>query len=192
MPGGQAVLHIDGGTVALTAAGEPLQSIAVEAECLDAPPAHAGDYIIGCAFDFQPDDATFSPTITIILTYDPGLLAAGFDESTLAIALYDSATGEWVVYPSIVDTVNHTVTAQISHFTMFAVYAAALTPTPAPAPAPTSVPQPTPTPTLTPIPVPASTSLYLWVTIGTIATLIVIGLLAWQVIMRRRKREQTS
>jgi len=186
--GGQAVLHIASGTMALTATGAPLQLIAVERVFFNLPPAPEGAYIIGCAFDYQPDGATFSPPITMTLTYDPGLLPAGFDESKLVIASYDSATSMWVVYPSIVDMVNHTITAQISHFTMFVVYAA----TPMPTPAPTAVAEPTPTPTPTPVPVSASTLLYLWVAIGTIAALIIIGLAAWQVVLRRKKREQTS
>ncbi len=95
---------------------------------------------IGCAFDYQPDGATFSPPTTITLKYGSGLVRAGFDESKLVIAYYDIATGKWEVYPSTVDTVKHTITAQISYFTQFAVYATALAATPAPTVAPTPKP----------------------------------------------------
>ena len=173
---GQVVLNIAKGTMALTAEGAPLQSITMEEVCFDLPPAPAGAYIIGCAFDYQPDGATFSPPITLTIKYDPGLLPAGFDESKLVIASYDTATGKWVVYPSIVDTVNHTITAQISHFTLFAVYAAA----PAPAPTPTVAPTPTPTPT------PAAGETNTWLIIGSVIAVIVIGLAMYLFLGRRK------
>jgi hypothetical protein len=144
---GQAVLNIAQGTIALTATGGPLQSISVTEVCFGIPPAPAGAYIIGCAYDYKPNGATFNPPITMTIKYDPGLLPAGFDASKLVIASYNTATSKWVVYLSIVDKVKHTVTAQISHFTMFAVYAAApaVTPTPVVTPIPTVAPTPTPT-----------------------------------------------
>ena len=173
---GQAVLNIAKGTMALTATGAPLQSITVEELCFDLPPAPAGAYIIGCAFDYKPDGAIFNPPITMTLKYDPGLLPAGFDESKLVIASYDTATSMWVVYPSIVDTVNHTITAQISHFTMFAVYA----------PVPTVTPTPTIAPTPTPTPTPAAGQLNTWVIIGSVIAVIVIGLAAYSFLRKRR------
>jgi len=146
--GGQAVLNIAQGTIALTATGGPLQSISVTEVCFGYPPAPAGAKIIGCVYDYKPDGATFSPPITMTLKYDPGLLPAGFDASKLVIAFYNTATSKWeVVSGSAVDTVKNTITVQISHFTMFAVYAAApaVTPTPTVGPTPTVVPTPTPT-----------------------------------------------
>ena len=145
--GGQAVLNIAQGTIALTATGGPLQSISVTEVCLGYPPAPAGAYIIGCAYDYKPDGATFNPPITMTIKYD--LHQEGVDESKLAIAFYNTATSKWeVVSGSVVDTVKHTITVQISHFTMFAVYAAApaVTPTPTVGPTPTVAPTPTPTP----------------------------------------------
>jgi hypothetical protein len=147
---GWAVLNIAQGTIALTATGGPLQSISVTEVCFGYPPAPAGAYIIGCVYDYKPDGATFNPPITMTLKYDPGLLPAGVDASKLVIAFYNTATSKWeMVSGSVVDTVKHTISVQISHFTMFAVYAAApaVTPTPTVGPTPTVVPTPTPTPT---------------------------------------------
>jgi hypothetical protein len=115
----------------------------VEEICFGYPPEPAGAKIIGCVYDYKPTGATFSPPITLTLNYDPGKVPAGFDESKLVIAFYNTATSKWEVVPgSVVDTAKHTVTVQISHFTMFAVYAAA----PAVTPTPTVSPTPTPTP----------------------------------------------
>jgi hypothetical protein len=119
---GQAVLNIAQGTTALTAASGPLQSLAVEEECFDIPTAPAGAYVIGCAYDYQPNGATFNPAATLTLRYDPGLVPAGVDASKLVIAYYDTLTSKWIGAPSVADTVNHAVTAQVSHFSLFAVY----------------------------------------------------------------------
>jgi hypothetical protein len=152
VPVGQAVLTIARGTTALTATGGPLQSITVDEVRFNIPPAPAGAYIVGSAYDYSPDGATFSPPITLTLKYDPGLLPGAVDASKLVIAYYDTATSKLVVLPSTVDMVDNTVTAQTSHFTMFAVYAAAPTATPTPTPTltPTQTPTPTPTPEATP------------------------------------------
>jgi len=139
---GQGVLDIGNGTIAKLG-GNPLQSITVDEICFGYPPAPAGAKIIGCVYDYKPTGATFSPPITLTLKYDPGMLPAGFDESKLVIAFYNTATSKWEVVPgSVVDTAKHTISVQISHFTMFAVYAAA----PAVTPTPTVAPTPTPTP----------------------------------------------
>ena len=177
------MLNIAQGTIARTATGAPLQSIAAVVEVpSNLPPAPAGAYIIGCAYDYKPDGATFNPPITMTITYDQGLLPAGFDESKLVIALYDTATSRWVVYTSTVDTVKHTITAQISHFTMFAVYAAApaVTPTPTVGPTPTVAPTPTPTPA-------SGGGTNAGVIIGPIIALIVIGLVVYWFLRRRSK-----
>ena len=166
---GQAVLHIAKGTMALTWEGAPLQSITVEEVCFDIPPAPKGAYIIGCAYDYKPDGAIFIPPITMTLKYDPGLVPAGVDESKLVIAFYDTATRTWVVCPSIADTVNHVITAQISHFTLFAVYA----------PAPAAIPTPTMAPTPTPTPSPAAGETNTWVIVGVVIAVLVIALLVY-------------
>jgi len=143
------VLDIGNGTIALLG-GNPLQSITVDETCVVFPP---DPKIIGCVYDYKPTGATFSPPITLTLKYDPGLVPAGVDESKLVIAFYNTATSKWEVVPgSVVDTVNHTISAQISHFTLFTVYGAdpAATPTPTVAPTPTIAPTPTSTPVSTP------------------------------------------
>jgi len=180
------VLNIAQGTIALTATGGPLQSISVTEVCFGIPPAPAGAYIIGCAYDYKPDGATFNPPITMTIKYDPGLLPAGFDASKLVIAFYNAATSKWEVYPSVVDTVKHTITAQISHFTMFAVYAAApaVTPTPVVTPKPTVAPTPTPTP----IPTEEKGGLSGGViALIVILVVIVIGLAGYWFLKKRRK-----
>lgn len=45
----------------------------------------------------------------------------GLDENKLVIARYDTTRGIWVPYASTVDTVNHTITAHINHFSTYQV-----------------------------------------------------------------------
>jgi hypothetical protein len=174
---GQAVLTIPKGTIALTAAGGPLQSISVEEICFGYPP---DPKIIGCVYDYKPTGATFSPPITLTLKYDPGMLPAGFDASKLVIAFYNTATSKWEVVPgSVVDTAKHTVTVQISHFTMFAVYAAA--------PAVTPTPRPTVAPTPTPTPAAGGGLSGGVIALIVILVVIVIGLAGYWFLKKRRK-----
>jgi hypothetical protein len=84
-----------------------------------APPANAN--IIGLAYNFGPAGATFNPPITLTWTYDPATLPAGVAEQNLVIAYYDAASGKWVELPGTVNTTTHTVTAQVSHFSTYAI-----------------------------------------------------------------------
>jgi hypothetical protein len=140
-------VSIGSGTTAQTEGGDPLPEITITEVCFGYPPPPAGAYVVGCAYDFGPDGATFDPPITITLKYDDGNLPAGVAEEDLVIAIYDESAGTWVVLPSTVDTVNNVITAEVSHFTYFAVYATAPAPTATPtAPPPTAAPTPTPEP----------------------------------------------
>ena len=145
---GYVGVNISSGTIALTEGGDPLPQITVTEVCFGYPPPPANAYVVGCAYDFQPDGATFDPPITITLKYDDGLLPPGVAEEDLVIAVYNAATGEWQVLPTTVDTENNVLTAEVSHFTYFAVYAAApeATPTAPPTAPPTVAPTPTPEP----------------------------------------------
>jgi len=128
-------LTIPEGTEALDKDGEPLTNLT--AETMETPPAAPEDtVIIGLAYDFGPDGATFDPAITLTYTYDPESLTEGVSGEDLVIAFYDEAAGEWVVLDSVVDTGNNTVTASVSHFTTFALIGA-VTPEIEPEPEPT-------------------------------------------------------
>ena len=66
---------------------------------------------------YQLDD-----TYTIEVSYtDEELEAAGINESTLTIYVYDEATGAWVAIPTEVDTVNNKAIGTLDHFSEFAL-----------------------------------------------------------------------
>ncbi len=113
-------LTIPEGTVGLT---EELACIArISMVIMDEPPDPPEDaHVIGLAYDFGPDGATFDPPITLIFSYDPNDIPEGVAEEDLVIAMWDEEAGEWVELDGVVDTVNNTITASVSHFTTFAI-----------------------------------------------------------------------
>ena len=115
-------LMLDKGTTALNKSGNRLLMIII-LETEDPPPPPAGFSAVGCICDFRPEGATFEPPLPLTFTYDPALLPEGFDEKNLVIAMWDEATGEWVILDSTVDPDTRTITAQVSHFTVFAILA---------------------------------------------------------------------
>ena len=120
---GNVGLTIDEGTTGLTEDGEPLSEISIiEMEEPPAPPEDSS--IIGLTYDIGPDGATFDQPITITLSYDPDEIPEGVNEEDLVIAMWDEDAGEWVILEGCtVDPVTHTVTAPVSHFTVFSIIA---------------------------------------------------------------------
>jgi hypothetical protein len=110
------------------------------------PPTNSN--IVGVAYDFGPSGASFTTPVPITIGYNPANMPAGFSETGLVIAFYDTAASQWVTIPgSLVNTEGYNITVQVSHFTFFAVIAALPV-----TPVPTSKPAPTPTATSAPSP----------------------------------------
>jgi len=127
-PDGKVEITVPGDTVIRNSAGGVIPGYRVRVDDYPNPPAPPVDsHIIGLAYDFQPAGATFSPPVTLTFT-----LPEGIDISGLVLAFYDTATGEWVLLESTIDTEMGTITASMSHFTVFAVLAIppAVEPTP--------------------------------------------------------------
>jgi hypothetical protein len=116
-----AAVSIDAGTTALTSASLPLSTITVTPlTTLPAPPA--GSNIIGIGYEFGPNGATFSTPVHITIKYDPADIPAGISETSLVLAFYNTATNQWdTISGGVVDTVAHTITVPVSHFTLFSV-----------------------------------------------------------------------
>jgi hypothetical protein len=116
-------LTIKSGTYALNKMGQRLISITIT-KMQDPPPPPEDAHIIGLAYEFGPSGATFDPSITVTFKYDPADLPEGVNEADLSIAFYDEVTGKWVVLGNItVDIAAHTVSGDLSHFTIFAAIA---------------------------------------------------------------------
>lgn len=125
---GSGTIGTSGGTVAtgdgVASAVFPANAFSANTDVTIAPsttaPANAR-LVPGTAFDFGPSGA-FAQPVQLTLKYDPANLPAGALESHLA--MYTVLAGAWQPVPgSTVDTTAHTVTASVSHFTPFAVFA---------------------------------------------------------------------
>ncbi|MDO9579868.1 MAG: hypothetical protein Q7J06_04790 [Bacteroidales bacterium] len=126
-------LTIDKGTKGLTKEKEPLSQISMVE--MGKPPALPEDVsTIGLIYDFGPDGATFDPPITLTISYDPSLMPEGIAKENLVIAYYDKESEKWIELDSVVDTKAKTISAKVSHLTVFALLGK-VPPPPPPAPA---------------------------------------------------------
>jgi len=129
-PDGRLTITIPKGTIARDKNGNGLRTF--EATVNESPPPPPGGAnIIGLAYNFGLPGTTFAPPITLTFSYDPADIPEGVAEEDLVLAYYDEDAGQWVTLECVVDTVNHTITAQVSHFTTFAVIGAITPPAPA-------------------------------------------------------------
>ena len=119
---GTLTLTIPEGTIALDKDDNPLTSLEAEVDTSPLPPPE-NTSIIGLAYDFGPDGATFDPPITLTQSYDPNDIPEGVAEEDLVLAWYDEAANRWVELDCVVYTGNNTITASIEHFTTFAIIA---------------------------------------------------------------------
>jgi hypothetical protein len=118
----QTTLKSTDGTVQLnikanTAISLGGQSITVAAEAT--PPATPTNAMLISAYNLTPNGATFDPAITLTLKYNALTLPRGVTESNLYIAYWTGSN--WAPVVSDVDTQSRVVTAEVSHFTVFAL-----------------------------------------------------------------------
>jgi len=150
---------IPSGSLGYTASGAAITAITVTP--VNNPPSVPDDTKgLGLYYEFGPTGATFSSPVSITLKYDPSALNAGTDQSKLYIAYWDTGNNRWVSVPSAVDLVNHTITASVTHFTLYSAMA----------------------------PITSSNVTSAWVIAAiAVVSLIIIGLGTWIIIYRRRK-----
>ena len=111
-------IDISAGTTLVDDEGNPLSAISVSSDPENIP---SEDYLL--AYEFSPSGAVFDPAIMIVITYEDSDVPDGVDEENLTIAYYDEDAEEWVEIAGVVDTVNNTITAYVSHFSSYAVLA---------------------------------------------------------------------
>lgn len=113
-------LNIYAGTEVFNKDYDPLETITIEPPD-DTPEPPTGGMNISVA-DFGPDGAIFTKPVEITLSYDPETIPAGMNPNDLAISFYDEENEKWVELTNItVDSENHTVTGETTHFTLFAI-----------------------------------------------------------------------
>ena len=124
---GRLTLDIAKGTRLLDSLGKPLTSLSAVLE--PSPPAPPSSAAIILAYNLGRSRATFNPSITLTIKYDPLTLPEDVAEEDLYIAYWDGS--KWVALETTVDTMTRAASCQISHFTTFALIGAITPPVPA-------------------------------------------------------------
>ena len=106
---------------ALDKDGDELESITISKE--DNPPQPPGGrYFVGTVYNMAPDGAVFAPPLSLSVAYDEADLPQEMVENELYLAYCDDK-GQWVDLTSEVNTEANRVTADVNHFTLFAIMA---------------------------------------------------------------------
>ncbi|WP_321507979.1 hypothetical protein [uncultured Methanoregula sp.] len=143
--GFSSAVSIATGTTVVSATGAPVTEISVtpvdpskESTAL----ASAGSVFSfsGLSVECEPSGTQFSggaATVSFSLTpaqWAEALGKANGNTNAMTIQFFDQATKTWSAVPTVVDPVTHTVTAQVSHFSLYGLFyniaAANTTPTP--------------------------------------------------------------
>jgi hypothetical protein len=117
---GQVSLYIDAGTRCLDDSGSPLAYFSL---VKDPTPEPYGEGVVLSAFKLRPGGARFSPPLQLGIAYAAADLSDGCDADDLSVAWYDSDDEEWEKLSSVADTQRMTVTANVRHFSTFALLA---------------------------------------------------------------------
>jgi len=133
-------LTIGEGTRARDADGDPLGEVTIaRADAAAVPPSPPGT-ALGFALTCGPAGATFDPPITLTYTLSEEEWEGVSDPTTLQVMWYNPGTGEWQEVPATVDPATRTVTAQVSHFSLFTLTWVAAPPAETATPAVTGAP----------------------------------------------------
>jgi len=119
---GDFTITIPENTIALDEDGDPLSTLTVELD-LDPPDPPAEAHIIGIPYELGPPGATFDPPITVKFIVDPATLPPGVAVEDLVLAYYDETLvpPAWVELTTTFDPATNTFTAEVEHFTTFAI-----------------------------------------------------------------------
>jgi len=118
---GAGLLTVGEGTRARDKDGNPLGEVTIaRADAAGLPPAPGGT-TIGFALTCGPAGATFDPPATLTYTLSEEEWGRNGDPATLRVMWYNPGTGAWQEVPATVDPATRTVTARVSHFSLFAL-----------------------------------------------------------------------
>ena len=135
---GTVIVELSAGAKLIEATGETLKSMAWSGAAVltGVPP----DRVVISAWSLGPNGARFDPGITLTAKFDPQILPSRIEASGLYLAYWTDDA--WNGLTSTVDAHAGTVTAEVTHFTLFALMGKS--PAPAAAPPTTAAPAATP------------------------------------------------
>jgi hypothetical protein len=108
-------LAIANGTVLMDANNRPLTQI--YANPLTTMPGSPPEGTVVLAYEFGPSGSRFNPPLTLTLSYEAAGLPGNTPEDLLHIIFWEGT--QWVEIASTVDTSTHTVSAKLSHFSVY-------------------------------------------------------------------------
>ncbi|MBT8506912.1 hypothetical protein AZH53_00515 [Methanomicrobiaceae archaeon CYW5] len=121
---GLATLTLAQGVVAHNADGTSVGEIAIVAINASELPDNLNSAFTfaGHAYRCTPTGATFAPSILLTFAI-PADEWDDLDADELNIRFYDEKTGVWVELPATVNTATRTITAEITHFSIYGLFA---------------------------------------------------------------------
>jgi len=123
-PDGVASLAIAEGVRAVDAVGGPLRTVTLK--LLDSPdvPGAPGAYVFsGYACTAGPDGAAFSPPATLVFNLTEEEWDAVYSSRRgLLVQWYNRSANAWEEVPTLVHPETRSVTAEISHFSLYALF----------------------------------------------------------------------
>ena len=118
---GELYFSLPEGTRMLNREGKPPAMIMIDPITpSELPPSPSDDSVILMPFTIHPA-LTIDPIMKVTIHYDKGELDAGINEEDLVLAYYDESREKWVMLPTEVDVEANTVTAWVSHTSIFAI-----------------------------------------------------------------------
>ncbi len=90
------------------------------------------------AYTIDAGGVPLGASVTITLPYDPTLIPAGYTPADLTMTYFNGSS--WITLPATIDTVRHTVTVVVNHFSWWGVAFRDHTPTPTHTPLPGGTP----------------------------------------------------
>lgn len=124
-----ASLTVLEGTKVSSDTPDPLDAITITpltAGDLPEIPEDATFTFAGLAVECGPEGTAFDPPASLTFTV-PAETWAGLDPDLLVVKWYDPTAGRWVDLETTVDPETRTVTAEVSHFSTFALFTSAPT-----------------------------------------------------------------
>jgi len=118
---GELYFSLPEGTRILNREGKPPAMIMIDPITLsELPPSPSNGSVILMPFSIHPA-LTIDPLMKVTIHYDEGELGESINEEDLVLAYYDEAREKWVMLPTEVDVEANTVTAWVSHTSIFAI-----------------------------------------------------------------------
>ncbi|MCX6689295.1 MAG: PKD domain-containing protein [Methanoregula sp.] len=186
---GIALITASPGTTMNSASGGALANLTitrVERSAVPPVPAGATYSFTGIAYDVEPSGATFDPYVTIsfMLPENDWNSLANQD---LSIKWYNTATSQWEDLQTTVNPPIRTVSAKITHTTVFGLFTNN-PPTPVPTTIPPTPATPTPTPTKAAGLIPFLPFNTITLLVIVVVVIIIVMVVVIVLILRRRKQ----